>query len=520
MRSRPPFALLLPALVVAVGSALPLVYLLLRAFDADPAELSGIVLRPRNLWLLANTLKLVTLVLLIDTLIALPMAWLVTRSDLRHKRLVSFLMALPLAVPGYVMAYALLGLSGYYGFARQWLGVSLPPLHGLWGAGLALALYTFPYLFLNLRSALLGMDGALEESALSLGRSRAEVFRQILLPQLWPALVAGWLVVALYVIGDFGAIALMRYEVFSFAIYTQYSGAFDRTYAAWLCLMLLSLAAAALIAQRAVTRNTRLARTGTGTARPAAPVALGRLRWLVWVAIALVVLVSIGLPLLVLGHWMRLGLPQIDLAHLGQSALRSAAIAAPVAALSVALALPVALLTLRWPGAWSNMIERLAHLGYATPPLALALAMVMFSLQLVPALYQTRTLLIFALTISFLALAIGPIRLALLQIGSRQQEAARALGAGPGRAFGRVILPQLRRPMLAGGLLVFIMVAKELPITLLLAPTGDTTLAMTVFARTVEGMMPEAAPYALSLILFSALSVGLILNHESRKFRT
>ena len=82
---------------------------------------------------------------------------------------------------------------------------------------------------LSLRTAWLNLDPALEETARSLGKSPARVFWHVTLPQLWPALVSGWLIVGLYVIGDFGAIALMRYEVFSYAIFTQYGGAFDRT---------------------------------------------------------------------------------------------------------------------------------------------------------------------------------------------------------------------------------------------------------------------------------------------------
>lgn len=513
---RPPFFLVLPALVVGFGTCLPAFYLVLRAFDAEWAQLVEIVFRQRNLQLLWNTLKLVALVLALGTVIALPMAWLVTRSDIRHKGALTFLMALPLAVPGYVMAYALLGLSGYYGFMRHWFGISLPPLHGLSGAGLALALYTFPYLFLNLRAAFLGMDPALEETARSLGQSRFAVFRRVLLPQLWPALVASWLIVGLYVIGDFGAIALMRYEVFSYAIYTQYSGAFDRVYAAWLSLMLLALTVSALLAQRAITRNRRFARVGAGAARRGRPARLGPWRWPVRGFVVLVVLASSGLPLMVLGHWMRLGLPEMDWHALGASALRTALIAGPVAVLTMVLALPVVLLTLRWPGRLSSLVDRLAYLGYATPSLAFALAMVFFAIQSVPFLYQTWPLLAFALTMSFLALAFGPIRLGLLQIGSRTEEAARTLGASRFGAFRRAVLPRLRRPMVAGGLLVFIMVVKELPITYILAPTGYTTLAMNVFSRTTEGMMSEAAPFALSIILFSSLFVGLILKYESK----
>ncbi|MDO5604561.1 MAG: iron ABC transporter permease [Paracoccus sp. (in: a-proteobacteria)] len=493
---------------------LPAFWLVVRAFSAEPAQLGAIVFRMRNLVLLGNTLQLVGLVLAMGTAIALPLAWLVTQSDLRHRKVLSFLSVLPLAIPGYVMAYALLGLSGYYGFAQHYFGLRLPRLDGLWGAALALTLYTFPYMFLNLRAAFMGLDPAQAETARSLGHSAGAAFRRITWPQIRPALYSGWLIVGLYVIGDFGVIALMRYEVFSFAIYTQYSGAFDRTYAAWLSLMLLALTVAAIQIHAHATRGLRLARTGTGTARRAVPVRLGRWRVLVWLFVAAVLLASLGLPVMVLSHWMRLGVPGFDWLELAATLGRTVMVAAPAALIAVALGLPVVLLVLRYPSGFGTTMERLSYIGYATPPLAFALAMVFFSLQVAPFIYQSFGLLIFAYVMSFLALTIGPIRLALLQIGTRQEEAARALGASPGRAFRRVVLPRLRPSLVAGGLLVFIMVVKELPMTFLLAPTGYSTLAMTVFSRTSEGMMREAAPFAAVIILFSSLFIGLIMKYE------
>src|SRR5690606_24120705 len=233
----------------------------------------------------------------------LPLAWLVTRSDLGFRRLHSVLGVLPLAVPGYVMAYALIGLSGYYGFANQLFGLRLLRPEGLSGAAIALSLYTFPYLFLNLRAALLGLDPSLEESARCLGRSPWATFRTVTLPHLVPALLAGWLVIGLYVLGDFGVIALMRYEVFSYAIFTQYSAAFDRVYAAWLSLMLMAVTLSFILIEARL-RGRRYVRTGKGTARPAVPVSLGRARPLVWLFLTCVYVASIGLPLMVLSYWI------------------------------------------------------------------------------------------------------------------------------------------------------------------------------------------------------------------------
>ena len=495
---------------------LPMAYLVARALDADAATLAQVVFRRRNLMLLFNTLALTACVLVLVTAIALPFAWLATRSDLRFKRLHAVLGVLPLAVPGYVMAYALIGLSGYYGFAAQVFGFRLPRPEGLWGSAIALSLYTFPYLFLNLRASLLGLDPGLEESARCLGRSRWNTFLTVTLPHLVPALLAGWLVIGLYVLGDFGVIALMRYEVFSYAIYTQYAAAFDRVYAAWLSLMLMAVTLTFILLEARLRRG-RYARTGKGAARPAAIVPLGRFRPLAWAFLGLVYAASLGLPLVVLAYWMAQSGIGADMTEVLRAFGRTTLAAVPAAVLAVALALPIVYLTVRFPSPLASAVDRLVYVGYAVPPLAFALSMVFFALNAAPFLYQTLALLIFAYAMTFLALAMGPMRSRLYQIGPRLEEVSRSLGCGPGEAFMRATLPLLRRPMLAAGLLVFISVVKELPITFLLAPTGHTTLSMAVFSRTSEGMMAEAAPYALMIVVFSSFFVGLILRYEGRR---
>jgi iron(III) transport system permease protein len=221
---------------------LPLAYLVLRALEAEPAQVLEMLLRPRTGRLLVNTAMLTGLVLVMTTVIALPLALLVSRTDLIGRRVVNMLAALPLAVPGYVMAFALIGLAGNYCFMNVLFGLRIPRPEGLWGAATALSLYCFPYLYLNLRAALSGFDQSLEDIARTLGMTPRRVFFRVVLPHLAPALMSDWLVIGLYMIGDFGAVALMQYEAFSFAIYLQYSAAFDRIYAAWLSLVLISIA--------------------------------------------------------------------------------------------------------------------------------------------------------------------------------------------------------------------------------------------------------------------------------------
>ncbi len=490
---------------------------MLRALEVDPAALGPLLLRPRTWLLLQNTFSLTALVLVLTTLVAVPLAWLVVRTDIRFARVITWLAVTPLAIPGYVMAYALLGLGGYQGLASRLFDVMMPRPSGLLGATLALALYTFPYLFLNVRSALLGMDASLEESGRSLALSRGAVLRRIVAPQLLPSLLAGWLVIALYVIGDFGAVTLMRFETFSFAIYTQYASAFDRSYAAWLALILVLIALVLVSAELRLLGSRRYSRIAAGAARAPGREALGRLAPAAYSFVALVLLAGVGLPVTALAAWIALVPPGMsELRAVVATFATTARLAVPAAILATAFALPVALASTRAAWLGGRLLERLIYLGYAIPPIALALAFVMLAVRGAPWLYQTYALLVIAYVVSFMALAIGPIRSGLLQVSPRLEESARSLGRGRLAAFAQVTAPLIARNLLASTALVLMVVMKELPMTYLLAPTGFRSLSVRTFGYTNEAMMPEAAPYAAAIVLFSSLFVGLLLTYEGR----
>ncbi len=510
--------MLIPALVAGIGTLVPIVYLVLRAFDADLATIQRLVLRERTWTLMVNTLSLTLGVLALSTVMAVPLAWLAVRSDIRFKRLVTILAVVPLAIPGYVVAYALISLGGANGLLSQLLGTVVPRPSGYYGAVAALTLYTYPYLFLNVRAALLGLDPVLEESARSLGYSSREVAWRVVLPQLRPALLAGWLVIALYVLGDFGVVTLMRFEAFSYAIYLQYSSAFDRTYAALLSLILLGLTLLIVAGEGRLLGRRTYSRTGSGSQRAATRTRLGRWSPLAYGYVTSVMMVSLVLPLTVLASWLVVAPPGIQaLQPVLEAFGRSASVAVPAAVITALAAMPIAYLSARVRLIGSRLIERLAYFGYAIPPVSLALALVFFSLRSMPWLYQTLTILVMAYVISFLALALGPIRSALMQVPPRLEEAARSLGRPPFVAFFQTTFPLIRRPVVAGTALVLMVAMKELPLTFLLAPTGFTTLAVRVFTRTSEGMMAEAAPFALAIVLFSCLFVSLLVSYEGRR---
>lgn len=502
---------LLPVAVVAIGLTIPLFYLVMRALGADLSRTADLVFSVRNLRLLSNTLLLAIGVLVGSTALAFPLAWLTSRTDLPSRPLFSVVGVMPLAIPGYVLAYVLLGVSGAYGTIAQITGVTLPTAGGYWGAAAVLSVYLSPYLFLSIRAALLRMDESLEEAGRSLGLSHREVFFRVTVPHLWPAYMAGAVLIVLHVAGDFGVVSLMRFETFSLAIYLQFAAAFDRTYAAVLALLLLAFTSIFLIIEARLLRDASLRHTGSRQPRASRIVALGRWRPVAVGYCTVFALVTVVLPLLSILGWATAAAPA-GLVPALLNAFEASGAAALAAGL---LALPIAYLRVRRPSQLTRSVERLAYLGYALPPLALALAYIFFALAAFPIVYQTMALLVFAYTLHFLAEAIGPIRTALYEISPHVEEAARSLGRSPLRAFASTTLPLIRTGIVVSIAFVFLSAIKELPLTVLLSPPGFETLSTNVWGYASEALFGQAAPYALAIVGLSAVFVGILLRYEA-----
>lgn len=499
------------ALLVLLAVGVPLLWLALRAGDADPEVVRSLLGRPRNLTLLGNTLALTATVVIGATLVGAPLAWLVVRTDLPLRRWVSVAAVLPLAVPGYVMAYALTAAGGPRGAAAGAVGLEIPRAGGLWGATLALVLYNFPYVFLITRAALNRLDPAPAEAARALGAGRWAVFRHGILPGLWPALLAAATLVALYTVGDFGVVSLMRFDTLSYALYANWS---DLQYASWLALALILAAAPLLLIEVLASRRAPRARAGVGTARQPRRTPLHGWRWPLLGAVAALILLAVGLPLATTLWWLDIGLERFDAGDLLSAAGDSLWVALPAAAAAVVVAMPVAWAAHRSPGPMARAAERAVQLGYAIPPLALALAYVFFAIRFAPGLRDALHLLVAACVLHYLTLAMGPVRGTLHTATARHEEAARALGCTAVGALRRVTLPALRGGLAAGAVLVFLAVMKELPMTRLLSPLDFRTLAVGAWSFADEAMYADAAPYALCMLGIGTVAAAVTLRGE------
>ena len=510
--------LTLLAAAIAAALVLPLGWLLVDVFrlGSRALVLTG---APQTLQVLARSVALVVVVTAGSVLIGVPIAMLTARTAIPFRRFWTVVAALPLAVPSYLGALAAVSAFGPQGMfsaalARFGLG-GLPPVQGFFGAAVVLTFYTYPYVFLTTRASLLSLDASLVEAARTLNAGRWDAFRRVTFPQIVPGVAAGALLVALYTLSDFGTPNIMRVEVFTQSIYANYN-AFLRDYAALLSLQLLAVTAVILALE------SRIGADDTGAyasraRRGAADFDLGGWRYPAMLLPALVGLVAILLPIGIFATWFVRGGPGYAggaMAFSWSYGWNSVYVSLLAAGAAVLVALPIAFRSATADSRLAQLADRAPYVGYATPGIVLAIAFLSFSLDVLPALYKTIPLLVFAYVVRFMPQSIGSIRTSTLQVDPRLTEAARTLGRTRLAAFRSVTLPLILPGVATGAALVFLTTMKELPATLLLRPLQFDTLVTFIWRVQEAGLYGQAAVPALVLVVASGLSMAVILAQE------
>ncbi|GAB3677420.1 ABC transporter permease [Halopiger thermotolerans] len=512
--------LTLLAAALAAVLVLPLLWLVV-----DAAALGGraleLAVAPQTLEVLVRSVALVAVVTGASILVGVPLALLTVQGSIPFPRFWTVLAALPLAVPSYLGAFAFVsafGPNGEFADLLAPLGVdSVPSIYGFTGAAFVLTLYTYPYVFLTTRASLLSLDGSLVEAARTLNAGRWEAFRRITLPQILPGITAGALLVALYALADFGTPNIMRVEVFTQFIYARYN-AFARDYAALLSLQLLTVTAVILALESRIGADESGAYESSGH-RGTADLALGRWRYAALVLPAAIALLAIALPIAIFGVWLVTGGPGYQIGRLTfdwEYGFNSAYVALLAAIASVLVALPIAIGSATTDSRLAALADRAPYVGYATPGIVLAIALLSFTLDVLPAIYKTVPLLVFAYVVRFMPQAIGSIRTSTLQVDQRLVEAARTLGRSRLNTFRSVTLPLILPGVVTGAALVFLTTMKELPATLMLRPLGFETLVTFIWRVEEAGLYGQAAVPALVLVGISGLSMAVMLTQEGR----
>ena len=166
------------------------------------------------------------MVVCLATLISLPLAFLNVRTNLPFAKYLISISVLPIALPSYVMATTQIELWGPRGIAydilNKFFGTGpLPSFYGLSGSVIVLTLITYPYIYIGLCATFRRFDFQMIDASRTLGASVPKTFSKIIFPLVMPTVASGSLLVSLYVLSDFGAVALLRFNTFTIAIFNR-----------------------------------------------------------------------------------------------------------------------------------------------------------------------------------------------------------------------------------------------------------------------------------------------------------
>lgn len=527
------------ALLIAVTVLLPIVSVVWLAFFPED-NIWPHLLRTTLPRYLTTTLMLMFSVGLLAGAMGTGAAWLVVMFRFPGHRLLQWALLLPLAIPAYVSAYALVdmleyagpvqtalrGLMGWQTARDYWF----PQIRSLPGAAIVLSLALYPYVYLLVRAAFREQSAAGFEVARALGAGPMSRFRRIAVPLARPAIAAGVAVVMMESINDFGTVDFFAVQTLTTGIFSVWQQTGNVGGAAQLAVLVLVLVVVLVTTEKLGRRKARFFSSARG-ARPLTPMQLSGWRGMAATIMCLLpVAAGFILPMTVIvlnamhaDQWLSPGL--------GRALLHTVVAGGAAAILTVGSGLlmvyGVRLSRARMP----RLLMPVTAIGYAAPGAVLGLGLLIplaaFDNRLAdtflaltgrdPGLLITGSAaaVVLAYCVRFFAIAQGTADGALGRIPPSLGMASRSLGQSAGSTLRRVHMPLMGASVGSALLLVFVECVKELPATLLLRPFGYNTLATHVHEQASLESLPDAAPAAL-LISAVGLVAVLLLARANR----
>jgi iron(III) transport system permease protein len=505
------------ALFIGLLAALSPVVVLFSALDFESGAFSHLsqTVLPGYI---QNTVLLMVLVTAMSLLFAVPAAWFNTLYRFPLSDLFAWALILPLAFPPYIMGYAYTALF---------------PNGGLIGVAVVLSLSLYPYVYVIARATFARHSTGVIEASQSLGGGAWRSFFSVSLPLARPALVAGVALALMETLSDYGTVHYYGVDTFTTGIFRVWFGMGDSAGAAQLSTLLMGFVLFLLLSEQALRGRRRYHINSSDRPfrkRPLAPLA----RWGVFGFCALLLLAAFGFPLVQLMIWASDAWHLLDKRYLTLT-MNSFLLAAFAAAICVAVALLLVFGVRLFASRGMNLLLRVATLGYAVPGTVIAVGvMIAFTWvdhrlndlyeawrgELIGLIFSgTLFGLIFAYSVRFLAVAVGSVESGFNKIAPGLGEAARSLGAAPGRVLARVHLPLLKPALFAAGILTFIDVLKELPATIILRPFNFDTLSVRAYELASDEKLYEASLPALMIVLVGVIPV-LLLERGIRRMKT
>jgi iron(III) transport system permease protein len=452
-------------------------------------------------------------------------AWLVTLHRFPGRDLLQWMLLLPMAVPGYIIAYTYGGLMDFAGPVQSGLRTLFdwhrgdywfPEIRSLGGAVALLTFVLYPYVYLLARAAFTEQSVCVLEASRTLGAGPWRRFIRIGLPLARPAIVAGVALALMETLNDLGAVQHLAVDTFTTGIFRTWLGLGEPAAAAQLAAILLIFVLVLLILERWSRGEARYHQTSNRYRALPSLRLKGIKAGLAVVVCAAPVVLGFVIPLGVLVWWaIRSQALGFDARFL-RLALNSVSLGVLAAALAVLLSLILAYGARLRPTPVIRGLTRLASMGYAVPGAVIAVGVMLpfaaidrtidawarasFGVSTGLLLSGTIVAVTFAYLVRFLAISFNAAEASLAKVGRSMDDAGRVLGRRPREILTQVHLPLMRPSLLAAALLVFVDVIKELPATLILRPFNFDTLAIYAYDLARNEQLAEVAAPALAIL--------------------
>ena len=482
--------------------------------------------------LLVNTFWLVTGVAAITALLGISLAV----CDFPGRKIFSWALLLPLAMPTYVLAFVSLGLFDYSGpvqtMLRTWLGHSefwFPDIRSTGGVITVMSLALYPYVYLIARNAFMTQGRRTLEVAQSLGYGRTGVFFRVALPMARPWIAGGLMLVLMETLADFGAVSIFNYDTFTTAIYKAWFGFFSLTAAAQLSSFLVIIVFVIVLIEQRMRSRMRYYQPGRHTMKGERIRLHGAAAWSAFLFSVAVLGIAFVIPVIQLLLWtVEIIGEELNSRYLG-FLVHSLYLGIIAALTTCFFALVLSFAKRQYPDKLSLFLVKVSTMGYALPGTILAVGifipvayvdnllnnvlMSVFSTDAGQVLQGTLTVMIIAYLIRFMAPGFNAIDSSMQRITKSIDEASRSMGIKGLNMLRRVHIPIIKSGVLTALTLVFVDVMKEMPITLMTRPFGWDTLAVKIYELTSEGEWERAALPAITLILSGLVPIILLTKH-------
>lgn len=481
------------ALAVAAVVLMPLLFLVVEAFQIGWSTLQPLLFRSLTAQLLWNTVSLTLVVTVFCATLGTVLAWFIERTDLPGRRMWAVLVVIPLGIPDFVVSFG-------------WRAI-FPAFGGFWAAVLVMTLSVYPLVYLPVAANIRNADPAQEEVARSLGLGRIATFWKVTVGQARLAILGGSVLVALVCLAEFGAFEILGFRTLTTEAYTEFTVGFNTAAGCAFSLILVMLGAILLLGEGAARGKGRAARIGSGAPRAMRPRPLGRGTLPVLGGVAGVVVLALGVPVGAIVYLIvQGGTSTVPNTSIWGATLTTFGYAAGAGLVGSVGALPIALLSVRHPGRHVRMLEGASMLVLAVPGIVVALSLAYVTVHFLEGRwYQTTPLLILAYAVMFFPMAVVSVRAAVARAPVGLEEVGHSLGVSRLSVFWRVTLPLIGPGLAAAFCLVFLETATELTATLILIPTGAHTLATGFWAQQTNLSYGAAAPYAGLMVLIAAV---------------